>query len=76
MVFASDGATLLGSLTYTNAGEMNGGIAIRSFGGFAIDTITTEPGPAVPSFRQPPQILSAAHGAETSRRCKRKAIFC
>lgn len=38
-LYASDGTTLLNSLTQTFSDSFSGGIAVRSFGGFDIDTI-------------------------------------
>ncbi len=40
-LYDSDGTTLLNSLTYANVTGLPGGIAMRSFSTFALDTITT-----------------------------------
>ena len=49
-LYASDGVTLLNSVSQTFSDGFGGGVAIRSFGGFNIDTIsvnsTTVPEPA------------------------------
>ena len=38
-LYDSDGTTLLNSLTYNNITGLPGGIAMRSFSGFSLDTI-------------------------------------
>lgn len=43
-LYASDGVTLLNSVSQTYSDSFSGGIAIRSFGGFNIDTISLDTG--------------------------------
>lgn len=47
-LYDSDGTTLLNSVTYTGVTGLPGGVAIRSFGDFALDTIAAGQGAAVP----------------------------
>ncbi len=41
-LYSSDGTTLLNSVSQTFSGGFGGGVAIRSFGGFNIDTISVD----------------------------------
>jgi hypothetical protein len=43
-LYDSDGTTLLNSLSYANVTGLPGGVAMRSFGGFSLDTITSGAG--------------------------------
>jgi len=47
-LYDSDGTTLLNSLSYTGVTGLPGGIAIRSFNGFSLDTITSGAGGSFP----------------------------
>ena len=47
-LYDSDGATLLNTLTYTGVAGLPGGVAMRSFGSFSLDTITGGPMTQVP----------------------------
>lgn len=42
-LYDSDGATLLNTLSYTGITGLPGGVAMRSFGGFSLDTIASGP---------------------------------
>jgi uncharacterized repeat protein (TIGR01451 family) len=50
-LYDSDGTTLLNSLSYTNVTGLPGGIAMRSFGGYSLDTISggAQPVPVSPT---------------------------
>jgi len=43
-LYDSDGTTLLNTLTYSNVPGLPGGVAIRSFSDFAVDTVASEAG--------------------------------
>jgi hypothetical protein len=47
-LYDSDGTTLLNTLTYTGVTGLPGGVAMRSFAGFSLDTITGGPMAQVP----------------------------
>ena len=67
-LYDSDGSTLLNSLSYSGVTGLPGGVAIRSFGVFALDTIATG-GTAARAcrLRRPtPEVSSTAFGAAPS----------
>jgi hypothetical protein len=46
-LYDTDGVTLLNSLSYTNKSSLAGGVAMRSFGGWSLDTINSGSGAAL-----------------------------